>query len=249
LQGYVYAALAGTGAFFHHPEALSLLSQAKDLYPTEPESDPNFALHLWGKGIVPFWEGLTLKRIGHYAQALTTFSRFGSFAPVAGLPDSFRAEHLTYAASVAVEQRDLETACLYLDAAEDVAWNIHHQQRQAEVRETFREVQLLWPYEPKVKRCEKNFTLASSSDNRTQWLYLVWRQSHLSVATCNRAALLTTAALARASDMRTVDDDDSGLLSSENRVLIAFAGCLHEFNSGDDQLFSSCQSIARCAIL
>jgi tetratricopeptide (TPR) repeat protein len=155
LQGHVYAALAGTGAFFHHPEALSFLSHAKDLYPTEPESDPSFVFAPGGKDILPLWEGLTLKHIGHYTEALTAFSRFGSLTPVAGLPDSRRAEHLVYAASVAVEQRDLQTACLYLDAAEEAAWNVHNQQRQAEVHETFRELQLLWPYEPRVKALQE----------------------------------------------------------------------------------------------
>jgi tetratricopeptide (TPR) repeat protein len=155
LQGYVYAALAGTGAFFQHPEALSYLSRAKDLYPTAPQSDPSFACALCGKSTLPLWEGLTLKRLGHYTEALTAFSHFGSLTPVAGLRESARAEHLTYAASVAVEQRDLQTACLYLDAAEEVAWNVRHQQRQAEVHETLRELQLLWPYEPQVKMLQE----------------------------------------------------------------------------------------------
>jgi DNA-binding SARP family transcriptional activator len=157
-QGHVYAALAGTGAFFQHPEALSYLSHAKDVYPTAPESDPSFVFDLCGKDILPFWEGLMLKRLGHYAEALTAFSRFGSLTPVAGVLDYHRAEHLNYAASVAVEQRDLQTVCLYLDAAEEVAWNVHNQQRQAEVRETFREVQLLWPYEPQVKMLQEKLS-------------------------------------------------------------------------------------------
>ncbi|MBV9689515.1 MAG: hypothetical protein JO202_07370 [Ktedonobacteraceae bacterium] len=155
LQGYVYAALAGTGAFLHHSEALSLLSQAKDVYPTEPEFDPSFAFILWGKGILSFWEGLTLKRTRNYAKALTAFSRFGSLTPVAGLLETLRAEHLVYAASVAVEQRELDTVCLYLDAAEEVAQHIQSKQRQVEVRDTFREVQLLWPREPKVKMLQE----------------------------------------------------------------------------------------------
>ncbi len=158
LQGYVYAALAGTGTFFHHPEALSFLSQAKEVYPTEPESDPSFAFTLCGKRVLPFWEGLTLKRTGHYAEAITAFSRFGSLTPVAGLLESARAEHLVCVASVAIEQRELDTACLYLDVAEEVAWNVRHQQRQAEVRETFRELQLLWPYEPKVKALQEKLS-------------------------------------------------------------------------------------------
>ncbi len=155
LQGHVYAALAGTGAFFQHPEALSLLSRAKDVYPAEPESDPSFVFACGGKDILSFWEGLTLKRTGHHAEAITAFSRFGSLTPVAGLRDSARAEHLVYSASVAVEQRDLQTACLYLNTAEEVAWNVHNQQRQAEVCETFRELQLLWPYEPQVKMLQE----------------------------------------------------------------------------------------------
>jgi hypothetical protein len=98
---------------------------------------------------------LTLKRTGHHDEAITAFSRFGSLKPVAGVLDSRRAEYLTYAASVAVEQRDLQTACLYLDAAEEVAWSVHNKQCQAEVHETFRELQLLWPYEPQVKMLQE----------------------------------------------------------------------------------------------
>ncbi len=40
-----------------------------------------------------------------------------------------RAEHLNYAASVAVKQRDLDPAIVYLDAAEDVAWQLQDAMR------------------------------------------------------------------------------------------------------------------------
>ena len=69
-----------------------------------------------------------------------------------GLFDTNRAEFLNYVASVAVKQHDLDTANIYLDVAEEVATSIQHEQRQAEVRDTFRSMQLLWPHEPKVKR-------------------------------------------------------------------------------------------------
>jgi hypothetical protein len=155
LRGDVYGALAATGAFCHNPEALSFLSQAKDVYPMKPEADPGFVFTLDGKDTLSLWEGLTLKRTGHHAEAVTAFSRFGSLTPVPGLLDYRRAEHLNYAASVAIEQRELDTAYLYLDTAEEVAQNIQHKQRQAEVRETFRDMQLLWPHEPKIKTLQE----------------------------------------------------------------------------------------------
>jgi DNA-binding SARP family transcriptional activator len=155
LQGRVYAGLAGTGAFCHRPQALSFLSQAKDLWPTEPESDPSFCLRSAGRESLSIHEGLTLKRTGHHAEAIEVFSRFGSLTPVPGLLDYYRAQNLNYTASVAVEQRELDTAYLYLDTAEEVSRNIQNKQRQAEVRDTFREMQLLWPTEPKVKMLQE----------------------------------------------------------------------------------------------
>lgn len=47
-------------------------------------------------------------------------------------------------------QSDLDAAYLYLDTAEDVAWTIRHEQRQAEARDTLRGIQLLSPHEPKA---------------------------------------------------------------------------------------------------
>ncbi len=152
IQGRVYAGLATTHAYCQQkPQALSFLSQARDIYPQDPETDPNYAFAYCTPGTFTMWEGLTLKHTGQYAQAIEAFSRFGNITHLAGVSEVNRAAHLTYAASVAIRQRELDMACTYLDAAEEAAWTIHHEQRLAEMRDTFRDAQLLWPDEPRVR--------------------------------------------------------------------------------------------------
>ncbi|MGH2481425.1 MAG: hypothetical protein ACRDHW_17360, partial [Ktedonobacteraceae bacterium] len=157
LQSRVYAGLAATNAYCgQDSQALSFLSQAKDMYPEQPETDPGYLIDGGtGKQGFTIWEGLTLKYTGHYVEASNAFLRVGSLTPVPGLLENLRAEHLNYAASVAVGQRDLDKANFYLDTAEEVAWTIRHEQRLSEVRSTFREMQLLWPDEPQVRQLQE----------------------------------------------------------------------------------------------
>lgn len=162
LQSRVYAGLAGTHAYTHQASpALGFLSQAKDTYPQDLLSDPGYPLALSSDlsgsqtGSLALWEGLTLKHTGRHAEAVKAFSRFAHLTPMPGVLEASRAEYLNYTASVAVKQRELDMACLYFDAAYDVAWTIQHSQRLAEARDTFRDIQLLWPHEPKVKMLQE----------------------------------------------------------------------------------------------
>jgi hypothetical protein len=95
---------------------------------------------------------MTLKHTGSYKEAMDAFGQYGSLKPQSGLLETSRSEHLNYAASVAVRQHDLDVASRYAEAAEEIAATIQHEQRQAEVRDTLRSMQLIWPQEPKVKR-------------------------------------------------------------------------------------------------
>ncbi len=62
LRGRVYAGLAGTHAYCSQTaQALSFLSQAKEIYPDEPESDPSYPFALCDGNTLALWEGLTLK--------------------------------------------------------------------------------------------------------------------------------------------------------------------------------------------
>jgi len=51
---------------------------------------------------------------------------------------------------------------LYLDAAEDVAWQIQDATRLSEVRDTLRSMRLLWPDEAKVKTLQEKLSTRQS---------------------------------------------------------------------------------------
>jgi hypothetical protein len=158
LQGRIYVGLAATHAYCKQiPLALSLLEKAREIYPVHPEVDPSFPFAGNNSGQYSFavWEGLVLKHTDCFTEATNAFLRFGSSAPQPGLLETVRAEHLNYTASVALEERNLDATAQYLDAAEEVAWQIRHRQRYAEVRETLRGMRLVWPQEAKVKALQE----------------------------------------------------------------------------------------------
>ncbi|MGB8345203.1 MAG: hypothetical protein WCD86_09985, partial [Ktedonobacteraceae bacterium] len=153
LQGRIYAGLAGTHSYcVQEQEAFRYLGMAKEIYPLRPEDDPSYHFAYSGANTLLLWEGLVYKHTGRYQRAQDVFLQHGTMIPQPGLREANRAEFLNYVASVTVLQGDLEASSLYLEAAEEVAWSIGHVQRYAEVSETLRSMQLLWPREPAVKR-------------------------------------------------------------------------------------------------
>ena len=114
------------------------------------------------------WDGLTNKHIGHYTEAWNAFSQHAKMQPQPGLRETNRAEFLNYVASVAVKQRELDASSLYLETAEDVAWQIKHEQRYAEVLDTFRSLQILWPDEPVVRKLQDKFSARGMPANNSR---------------------------------------------------------------------------------
>jgi transcriptional regulator with XRE-family HTH domain len=153
LQGGVYLGLAETNAYCQQTsKALSFLDQAKEVFPQDAQSDPSYPFAICSEKHFALYKGLVLKHTGHYGEAINVFGQYGRLEPQSGLLEVHRAEHLNYTATVAVRQHNLDVASLYAEAAEEVAATIQHEQRQAEVRDTLRTMQLLWPQEPKVKQ-------------------------------------------------------------------------------------------------
>ena len=101
-----------------------------------------------------------LKHTDNCSGAFSVCARFGTLTPFLACLNLNRVEHLNYAASVAIRQRD-DAAALYIDVAADVAWQIHNATRQSEVRDSLRSMRLLWPNEAKVK----TFARKTSHDN------------------------------------------------------------------------------------
>lgn len=154
LQGRIYVGLAATHAYIgEDSQALSLLSQSRDVYPASPELDNAHIFAGSHSGAYSFavWEGLVLKHSNRYPEATRAFLRFGSLEERPGLLETVRAEHLNYSATVAVRQGDLDAAVFYLDAANSVASTIQHEQRLAEVGDTLRSMSTTWRGEPRVK--------------------------------------------------------------------------------------------------
>lgn len=148
LKGRLYGGLAGMYGYCQQAsQALSFLDQAKETYPTAPEADPSFAFAYCGKRTLDLGEGLALEHTGHYTDAIDVYLRY-----LPNLQEQRRAAgHLNKAAAVAIKQRDLDAAFLYLDTSEEEAWNTQQKQRASEVHDIVRGMHLVWPHEPKVK--------------------------------------------------------------------------------------------------
>ena len=156
LQGRVYAGLAGMYGYCQQPkQALSYLSQAKEIFPADPVSDPSHSIAICDINSLVLWEGLTLQYTGRQKEATATFARVGSLIPIPGILETHRAENLMYASSLAIQQRNLDAAVTYLDTADTIAWSIRHTHLQEEVRETFKSMRLIWPHEAKVKHFQE----------------------------------------------------------------------------------------------
>ncbi|MGB8345213.1 MAG: hypothetical protein WCD86_10040, partial [Ktedonobacteraceae bacterium] len=156
LQGRIYFGLGGSYARCtqeaQEQEALRYLGIAKEIYPLVPQDDPAYHFAYSGADTPFLWEGVVYMHTNHHQQAKDAFGQKGTLTPLPGLRETNRAEFLTGVASVALRQGDLDTSAFYLEIAEDVARSIGHAQRYAEVSETMRSMQLLWPREPAVKR-------------------------------------------------------------------------------------------------
>ena len=148
LQGRIYAGLAQKYATCQQEnKALSVLGMARDIFPTNPQDDPSFHFAYSNKDTLPLCEGHVYKNTGQYAQAWETYTTLGQLQPVSGLLDRNRTEFIKCAASVALLQGELQTSFTYLKAAEDLAWTIKHEQRYAEVLDTYRLMKGLYPRE------------------------------------------------------------------------------------------------------
>lgn len=163
IQGRIYAGLAGTYAYCRRQqESLTALGRAREIWPANPMEDASYHFAYTSDNTLALWSGLALKHTGRYTESMQAFLEYAPLEPVSGLFETNRADFLNYVASVGVQQRDLDAATLYVDAAATVAWSIGHQQRQTEIRDTLRSMQLLWPREPQVKHLqEKLYTLQS----------------------------------------------------------------------------------------
>jgi transcriptional regulator with XRE-family HTH domain len=158
LQGRIYAGLAGTNAYVRQKaDAEYFLGLAKEVFPEKADEDPSFQFAYSGNDTIFLWEGLTRKHLGQYTEAYNTFLLNGKLQldatsrPLPGFHDRNRAEFLNYAASVAIKQKQLDISCFYVEAAEEIAWTIKHEQRYTEVLETVRSIETVWPHELRVK--------------------------------------------------------------------------------------------------
>lgn len=156
IQGRIYAGLAGAHAYcLQEQEALAALGHAKEIWPASAVDDPAYHFAYTSDNTLALWSGLALKHTGRSLEAAQAFLEYAPLQPMPGLYETNRADFLNYVASVGLRQHDLDMATLYIDAAATVAWSIDHQQRQAEIRDTLRGMQLLWPREPQVKQLQE----------------------------------------------------------------------------------------------
>lgn len=152
LRTRIYAGLAGSYAQCEQKqEALTFLSLAHEHFPDKPEDDPSFLHADCGYFTLLLWDGLTHLDLNEPREALKTFILVDGLQPKIQLPERVRLEFLTYQATALLELRDLEQSSTYLEAAVKGALALGSESRYNEAFDVYKQMRLIWRYEPQVK--------------------------------------------------------------------------------------------------
>lgn len=158
LRGRLYAGLAGKSANCGDTQqAARYLDLAHTNFPQSPEKDPYFPYVYVDPYQLLLWEGITRKHLGQYEKALQVFETVGKLQPEPQLLERMRIEFLTYSSEAALNMRDLEKCCTYLQAAGEGAIALGHEHRLAEARLSYSRAKVVWPNEPFVKSLQDLF--------------------------------------------------------------------------------------------
>lgn len=156
LQGWLYVVLAESQAHLGQvQEAMRSLGQASDAFPDHPEEDPNFSYVPVDHFFFANHAALAYLHMSQPVQAWDTLARIEKTVPAAFVPR--RAELLCRQASASFHLGDLEQACTYVEHAGTAALQLGSDLRYSEACETYQQMQLKWPHEPKIKSLEAIF--------------------------------------------------------------------------------------------
>lgn len=146
--------LAGLGGAYarcgqQEHQARHYLDQARDLMPTQPETDPSFLYADCGRFTLPLWEGRIYFELDQLDQAYTVFSQVENQADT---PERIRTEFLNHMLETSIALGDLDQSLFCFTQAGRAALQLKSDRRQREVRESFQIMLNVWRQDRKKIR-------------------------------------------------------------------------------------------------
>lgn len=97
------------------------------------------------------WQALNYLELGRPHEAEKTFSQIDGLQPKRPIPERVRIELLNYQAETFTVLRNMEQACIYLEAAVKASGAIGSERRLQESSVVFQQIRNVWPNEQKVR--------------------------------------------------------------------------------------------------
>lgn len=159
VRACVYAGVSGAYAQLHQEqEAYRFLGLAYEHFPEKAEDQSDFLNMTCSYSTLVSWQALNYLELGRPQEAEKTFSQIDGLQPKRPIPERVRIELLNYQAETFTVLRNMEQACIYLEAAVKASGAIGSERRLQESSVVFQQIRNVWPDEQKVRDLGNLFT-------------------------------------------------------------------------------------------
>jgi len=156
LNSKIYTSLAVAYAHVdQRQDAFHFLGLALDNFPDNPEADSSFSYAEFDHSQLILWEGITRSKLGETSKAFDIFRRIEH--PDIIIPERIRVEILNQHAKTSIISGDLEQSAAYVEYGVAGAKALNSQRRYNEAYDNYKQMQLLWPQEKRMKELGELF--------------------------------------------------------------------------------------------
>jgi tetratricopeptide (TPR) repeat protein/DNA-binding XRE family transcriptional regulator len=158
LRSRIYMGLASAYARCgNQQDALRYIARAHETFPSDPESDPSFSYTVCTEAVLHLYDGLAYMDLDQPQQAWDALANVEGLNPKLHVAESWRIEIINLQASAAAELGDLERSCTYVEAGAHAAAMQGYEIWGSESADVFKQIQLHWPNEVRVKTLAEMF--------------------------------------------------------------------------------------------
>ncbi|WP_338251503.1 helix-turn-helix transcriptional regulator [Dictyobacter halimunensis] len=158
LRARIYMGLASAYARCgNQQDALRYRGRAHEVFPSQPEEDPSFLYTVCNEAVLHLYDGLTYMDLDQPQQAWDALAQVDGLNPKLPIAESWRIEIINLQGSAAAELGNLEMSCAYVEAGANAAVEQGYEIWQSESADVFKQIQMRWPVETRVKNLEGLF--------------------------------------------------------------------------------------------
>ena len=152
MQSRTYLGLAAAYAQIgQKQDALRYLGMAQETFPEAPEKDVSFTYADCGASSLNHYGGLIYMELDQPQKAWETFAEVEKLKQRIVIPERTIIEIVNCQAESAVAQRNLDLASTHIQAGVTGALKLKSERRFADTFAVYKNMRLVWPYEPQVK--------------------------------------------------------------------------------------------------